>query len=142
MKPQLAPNDYTSEQLEEIKVYLADQTKLPSFIGKSRASKWRFKRRFSSGAYSVQDEIVHWKGVPLVPIENKEALIQELYNNVESRLNGITRFWHRPKEVAGNISQQDVTEFLRKQELYQLTRPVIKQRIVKPIVPAKKLVHW
>ena len=71
-------------------------------------------------------------GKVIVPREQVDPLLQGLYNSNPSL--GRDTFFRRVFAAYWGISRRDIQQFLNKQEVYQLRRPVPRRRTIRSIV--------
>ena len=74
--------------------------------------------------------------------EDITNFIQGLYNDPATCVNGCNRFYAKIQELSYGITNKQVMNFLKSQELYQLHNQVTKDKVVKPLVPTGPNKHW
>ena len=81
-------------------------------------------------------------GQQVIVAEDITNFIQGLYNDPATRVNGCDQFYARIQELSYGITNKQVMDFLKSQELYQLHNQVTKDKVVKPLVPTAPGKHW
>ena len=124
---------YNDQQIEEVKEFLKYRNQIPDHLDTNAKMK-RFYDKLSQ--FVIKDDILFYKKINLEVIsdDKRESKMKELYeNNVTGVIRGITMFYHTICDKYLNIRRNDVSNFLRNQKIYQITRTqnhVINQPIL------------
>jgi len=78
----------------------------------------------------------------VVPYEDIPAYLKAIYASPKFGLCGRDRFYSKIQRMVGNISRTQVAEFLKRQEGHQMTMPMRKVPIVRPVVSGAPFRHW
>ena len=129
----------------------------------SKGAKARFKKKFTKDKWkvistkipdpdpSVQNPIVSHvllyvsdDGVekPVVQSHQVQTVLQKMYDNPLQTTNGIKRFYSKVASKYYGISRSTVEDFLKKQEAYQLHKPFVREKVIKPIVVSAPYKYW
>ena len=115
-------------------IYL-NGSQIPSFIGKSGPSIQFFKSKYTPLDWTVAGSHLLYCGRRVIAAKDITNFIQGLYNDPATRVNGRDQFYAKIQELSHGITNKQVMEFLKSQELYQLHNQVTKDKVVKPLAP-------
>lgn len=73
-------------------------------------------------------------GKQIIPVENANAVLQELYDDPATGLKSYRQLWQTVKEKYIGINSKTVQRFTASQQTEQVQRPVIKAKVNKPII--------
>ena len=132
---------FTRAKIAELITYL-NGGQIPSFIGKSSPSIQFFKSKYTPPDWTAAGPHLLYRGWRVIAAKDITNFIQGLYNDPATRVNGRDRFYAKIQELSHGITNKQVMEFLKLQELYQLHNQVTKDKVVKPLVPAGPNKHW
>lgn len=109
---------------------------------KSRFAEYRFKQHFDNENWTVKNNKLYFKNSQnniLTVVKNSEvdSILEKLYNDPRTMLNGRDRFYARVSQDYAGITKVQVMNFLKRHETYQLHRPVYKQKVVRPIITTR-----
>lgn len=131
---------YTIKTINEIFDYLQSR-ELPANL-KNESSKYRFKRK--ANQFIIQDGKLFHAGLQVIPEEEVNDTLKSMYDDsaIAGGLIGRDKWYDKVKEKYIGITKQDILKFLDNQESYQLNKPYIKNKIVKPIISTRKNQRW
>jgi hypothetical protein len=114
---------YSDENIEKVKAYLRTNL-LPESIDNLGKQK-RFLAKWEKDFKIVNDKLVY---IPLnlivIPDNERYDVLLKIYKNLKTGVGqGIDMFYNRVREKYLNIRRKDVSEFLKSQKIYQITRP-------------------
>ena len=132
---------FTCTKVAKLVTYL-NSGQIPSFIGKSVPSIQFFKSKYTPPDWTVSGSNLLYCGWQVIVAKDITNFIQGLYNDPATRVNGRDRFYAKIQELSHGITNKQVMEFLKSQELYQLHNQVTKDKVVKPLVPTGPNKHW
>ena len=113
---------YNDKQIEEVKGFLKDRNQIPDHLDTNAKMK-RFYDKWSQ--FMIKDDKLFYKKLNLevIPDDERESKMKELYeNNITGVSRGITMFYYTICEKYLNIRRMDVSNFLKNQKIYQITR--------------------
>ena len=113
---------YNDKQIEEVKGFLKDRNQIPDHLDTNAKMK-RFYDKWSQ--FMIKDDKQFYKKLNLevIPDDERESKMKELYeNNITGVSRGITMFYYTICEKYLNIRRMDVSNFLKNQKIYQITR--------------------
>ena len=113
---------YNDKQIEEVKDFLKDRNQIPGHLDTNAKMK-RFYDKWSQ--FMIKEDKLFYKKLNLEVIsdDERESKMKELYENkVTGVSRGITMFYHTICEKYLNIRRIDVSNFLKNQKIYQITR--------------------
>ena len=113
---------YDDKQIEEVKEFLKDRNQIPEHLD-TNAKMQRFYDKWSQ--FMITDDKLFYKKLNLevIPDDERESRMKEMYeNNITGVSRGITMFYHTICEKYLNIRRMDVSNFLKNQKMYQITR--------------------
>ena len=85
---------YTQELVNDVVKYL--QTKqIPENLSNGQA--YRFKKRFGSSEYTLQNNKLHYKGLVVVNTSQIQELLQRVYNSPETTQNSPLGLYNKVK---------------------------------------------
>ena len=122
---------YTPELVKNVVKYL--QTKqIPDNL--SIGQFYRFKKRFGSGEYTLQNGRLYYKDLVVVDTSQLQDLLQRIYNSPETTQNSPMGLYNKVKLATEGISYRDCENFINKQRPYVIMRkPVPKYK--KGVIP-------
>jgi hypothetical protein len=106
--------------------------KLPDI---SRFSILRFKNHYNS--WELRNDQLFVKSKLVIPIFNLDQTLKELYKDPNTTSNRIHFFFNIVKNRYFGIIFNQVRDFLRNTENYQLHKPVSKIKVIKPIIKSR-----
>jgi hypothetical protein len=114
---------YSNESIAMVKEYLRTR-EIPESINNSGKRK-RFLAKWEKDFKLENNKLIY---IPLklevVPNDKRYEVLLKIYKNLKTGVGqGITMFYHRITDNYLNIRRKDVSEFLKSQKLYQITRP-------------------
>lgn len=142
---------FTQKLIDNIIAYklhgtIPDGTKMQQyrFINHYSPDDWKVSQLHCPvGQNEIEGKhVLFWQNKMVVTPEQGEKILQEMYNEPTTQLNGRDRLFARVYENYEGITKNQVMKFLQKQETYQLHHPVYKQKVVKPIIVTGPNVHW
>lgn len=119
------------KNLEQIRDYLVDNRKKPTN---------RKLTRTMLKDFSLSENQLYWQGMLVVAPDKVQQLLEEEYKDIGAGM-GIPSFYRNLCQKYVGITRTAVTDFMRKQTDYQLTRPYQK-KINQPHIYTKKNSHW
>jgi transposase InsO family protein len=130
---------FTRETMKEALNFLLHK-KVPEDI-KTESSIYRFKRRWRN--FVVNEKQLEYAGLKVIPKEDVNKIIKEMYDDpaIGGSI-GRDKLYAKIKQQYLGITKQDVEAFLDNRESHQLTLPVIKGKVVKPLMTKRPNQHW
>ena len=101
-----------------------------------------FKSKYTPPDWATLGPNLLYCGQQVIAAKNITNFIQGLYNNPATCVNGCNQFYAKIQELSYRITNKQVMDFLKLQELYQLHNQVTKDKVVKLLVPVGPNKHW
>ena len=114
---------YSNENLAMVKDYLRTR-KIPESIDNSGKRK-RFLAKWEKDFKVENNKLIYIpRKLEVVPDDKRYEVLLNIYKNLHTGVGqGVTMFYHRITDNFLNIRRKDVSDFLKSQKLYQITRP-------------------
>lgn len=119
---------WTQEVVDAVIAYIKIGTRLPFYHAKRKKFE-ELAKHLEYGKMSLW-----YDGKQIVPEERIQNVLTKLYQSPSTFSNSRDRFYGRVIQKFIGISRRVVQDFLSNQESYQMHKPVIKQKTVKPII--------
>ncbi len=116
-------NGFSDKSLDDVKTYLASQ-KLPLSLHTKEKRK-RFIEKWNKD-WEMRNGKLIYKPLNLTVISDGErnTVLKTIYEDIKQGVGqGIDLFYKRIRDKYLNIRRSDVSDFLKKQKVYQITRP-------------------
>ena len=132
---------YSNESIAIVKEYLRTRI-LPESLNNSGKKK-RFLAKWEKDFKIEGDKLVYTPLNLIVVGENdRNDVLLKIYKDITQGVGqGISTFYNRIREKYLNIRRKDVSEFLKSQKVYQITRPQ-NHKINKPILSTSPNERW
>jgi hypothetical protein len=132
---------YSNESIAIVKEYLTTR-QLPESLN-NLGKKKRFLAKWEKDFKIEGDKLVY---IPLnlivVGDDERNDVLLKIYKDITQGVGqGISTFYNRIREKYLNIRRKDVSEFLKSQKIYQITRPQ-NHKINKPILSTSPNERW
>jgi hypothetical protein len=114
--------------VDQIKAFLKDD-KAPDL---ARSTQFKFRKRYSNGDWTLDNETLKYKGKIVVPKEDVESTLERLYNDPLYTQQTGSRLWNRISTEYAFISRSMCEEFLANKRVPQLMKRV-RETPVTPI---------
>jgi hypothetical protein len=98
----------------------------------SRFSKLRFQKHYQ--AWVVKDNKLYFENKLVISSGNIQSILKELYKDPNITSNSLHSFFDIVKLRYVGITFNQVSDFLRNCENYQLHKPVKAVKVIKPII--------
>ena len=117
--------NYSDESIAKVKEYLRTK-ELPKTLDNSGKRK-RFLAKWEKDFKIENNKLVY---IPLnlivIPDDERDVVLLKIYKDIKTGVGqGISVFYNRIREKYLNIRRKDVSDFLKGQKVYQITRPQI-----------------
>lgn len=99
----------------------------------SRYAKYRFARHYNNYNLSNGNGLM-FNNTPVIVLGKVEEVLSKLYKDPKTTSNGKYSFFKSVTDRFHGITFKQVSDFLDKQENYQLHKPSVKIHVVKPII--------
>src|SRR6185437_6062136 len=120
------------ESFDEIYVYLSTK-KLPESIhSKNRSTQFRFVKKTKD--FNLKEKILFFQNRLVLKESQVNEFLTKVYKDPATGFIGMNRLYKKFNELTFGITEEQIKDFLRNLEVYQLHQPVIKERTVKPII--------
>jgi hypothetical protein len=119
---------WTQEVVDAVIAFIKIGTTLPFYSTKRR----KFEELAEHLSYAKMS--LWYEDRQIVPQEKVQNVLKKLYQDPSTFSNSRDRFYGQVTQMYIGISRRVVQDFLNNQESYQMHKPVIKQKTVKPII--------
>ena len=132
---------YNIDSINMVKEYLRTRI-LPESLNNSGKKK-RFLAKWEKD-FKIENNKLVYTPLNLIVVGNDERndVLLKIYKDLTQGVGqGISTFYNRIREKYLNIRRKDVSEFLKSQKVYQITRPQ-NHKINKPILSTSPNERW
>jgi hypothetical protein len=114
---------FSDKSISDVKNYLATQT-LPISLNTSQ-KRTRFIQKWSKDWETRNGKLIYKPlNLTVVPDSERDTILKGIYEDIKQGVGqGIDLFYKRIRDKCLNIRRSDVSDFLKKQKVYQITRP-------------------
>lgn len=152
---------YSAEKLKSIIDFiLGGRKSAPNILptdGQSRTAYHRYEQKYRHTDWQIKKTDHESLGythkgyqlfyrvnklLPVIPESNIKKILQKIYDNPLYSSNGQQSFYAHVQRLYYGVLKSDIVEFLKSQEAYQLTRPVYRTKVVRPIVESQPMHRW
>lgn len=140
---------FDDNTIEEITNYIESGKLITPYDGIETQEGKRHKKRFIEKFSNFEmrnDKLVYVgsedKVYEVIKPNEVEDLLKEIYSNPESAGLGIYKFYRKICGDYVGVQYKDVKKFLESQQYYQLTKPILKPTINKPIISSRPNERW
>jgi hypothetical protein len=132
---------YSNDSIDMVKEYLRTRV-LPESLNNSGKKK-RFLAKWEKDFKIENDKLVYTpENLIVVGDDERNDVLLKIYKDISQGVGqGISTFYNRIREKYLNIRRKDVSDFLKSQKVYQITRPQ-NHKINKPILATFPNERW
>jgi hypothetical protein len=114
---------FSDKSISDVKNYLATQT-FPISLNTSQ-KRTRFIKKWSKDWEMRNGKLIYKPlNLTVVPDGERNTVLKSVHEDIKTGLGqGIDMFYKRIRDSYLNIRRSDVSDFLKKQKVYQITRP-------------------
>jgi hypothetical protein len=117
-------------------LYYLETNKIPTSVAEF-STKTHYRFRKYADQFGVKNKKLYFKNKPVITDSQLNEFLTEKWTNPATGFQGMNKFYQLISSISYGITEIQINNWMKNQELWQLHRPIPKHIIVKPIIANK-----